>query len=193
MIKVNLLKDQTVRVQKSFTKPKVTRLGLVYIAVFLIAAAAMGTWYLYVERQIVSQTQIRDKLRQDEANLRKLNTQVAKYEKLTQQRQSRIDLIEKLKENQNGPVLLLNTIIQGIPQNGDFRLTELEQKAEKVKIDGITHKPEAIPELMAKLMTSGIFASVDLEVMERQEDVSKFSLICINAQKTKAELRHGSK
>jgi Tfp pilus assembly protein PilN len=193
MIKVNLLKDQTVRVQRSFAKPKVTRIGLVYIAVFLVAAAAMGTWYLFIERQIESQTQLRDVLRKKEADLKNLKAQVARYEKLTQQRQSRIDLIEKLKENQSGPVLLLNTIIQGIPQNGDFRLTDLEQKADKVKIDGITRTPEAIPELLANLTTSGNFASVDLELMERQEDGSKFSLICTNAQKTKAELRHGSK
>jgi Tfp pilus assembly protein PilN len=119
--------------------------------------------------------------------------EVDKYDKLKQKRQSRIDLIEKLKENQNGPVHLLNTIIQGIPRNGDFWLTNLEQKAGTVQITGLTRSPAAIPDLLKNLTASRIFSSVDLEVIERQEDLSKFSIICTNTKKPKAEVRNGSK
>jgi Tfp pilus assembly protein PilN len=193
MIKVNLLKDQTVRVHKSFAKQKVSRIGLIYIAIFLITGGIMGTWHMIISRQIDSRTITRDKLRRDETRLQNLKVQVASYEKLKQQCQNRIDLIEKLKGNQSGPVLLLNTIIQGIPRNHDFWLTNLEQKEGSVQIVGLTRSPETIPALLTNLTTSGIFASVDLEVVERQDDVSKFSISCLNINKSKAELKHGSK
>jgi len=138
MIKVNLLKDQTVRVRKSFAKPKVSQIGLIYCVIFLVAAGAMAAWYLYINQQISIQTERRDNLRKDEARLQKLKLEVDRYEKLKQKRQSRIDLIEKLKENQNGPVLLLNTIIQAIPQDGEFWLTNLEQKSGTIQIIGMT-------------------------------------------------------
>ena len=193
MIKVNLLKDQTVRVRRSFAKPRVSQIGLVYSVIFLVVAGAMAAGYLYINQQITIQTERRDNLRKDEARLQKLKLEVDKYDKLKQKRQSRIDLIEKLKENQNGPVLLLNTIIQGIPQRGDFWLTNLEQKTGTIQITGLTRSPEAIPDLLKNLTASGIFSSVDLEFIERQDDVSKFSIICTNIKKTKAEVRNVSK
>ena len=193
MIKVNLLKDQTVRVRKSFAKSSVSRIGLVYFAIFLVVAGAMTAWYLYLNQQISTQTARRVKLREDEANLQKLKLEVDRYEKLKQKCQSRIDLIEKLKENQSGPVRLLNTIIQGIPQNGIFWLTSLEQKAGNIQIIGQTRSPEAIPDLLRNLASSGIFSAVDLEVIERQDDSSRFSIICTSTKNPKAEVGNGSK
>jgi Tfp pilus assembly protein PilN len=193
MIKVNLLKDQTVRVRRSFAKPKVSQIGLVYFVIFLVVAGALAAGYLYINQQISIQTERRNHLRMDEARLQKLKLEVDKYEKLNQKRRNRIDLIEKLKENQNGPVLLLNTIIQGIPRDGDFWLTNLEQKTGTIQITGLTRSPSAIPNLLKNLTASRIFSSVDLEVIERQEDISKFSIICTNIKKPMAEAQNGSK
>jgi Tfp pilus assembly protein PilN len=167
MIKVNLLRDQTVRVRKTFAKSNVSRTGLIFLAIFLVSAGAMGTWAFYVNRQIAAG--------------------IVKFEKLKQLRQSRIDVIEKLKEGQSGPVLLLNTLIQSIPRDGDLWLTSLTQKSGIIKIVGQTRIPEVIPDLMRNLTASGIFASVDLELIERQEDSSKFSLICTSIKKPQAE------
>jgi Tfp pilus assembly protein PilN len=194
MIKVNLLKDQTVRVRKSFAKSNVSRIGLVYIAIFLVVAGAMTAWYLYLNQQISTQTARQVKLREAEASLQKLKLEVDRYETLKQKRQSRIDLIEKLKENQSGPVLLLNTVIQSIPQNGNFWLTSLAQKAGNIELIGLTRSPKAIPDLLKNLASSGIFSSVDLEVIERQDDDSKFSIICTSTKNPKAEVgNNGSK
>jgi Tfp pilus assembly protein PilN len=194
MIKVNLLKDQTVRARKSFAKPNVSRTGLVYFAIFLVVAGAMTAWYLYLNQQISTQTARQVKLREDEASLQKLKLEVDKYEKLKQKRQSRIDLIEKLKENQSGPVLLLNTVIQAIPQNGNFLLTSLEQKVGNIQLNGLTRSPQAIPDLLKNLASSGIFSSVELEVIERQDDDSKFSITCTSKKNSKAEVgNNGSK
>jgi Tfp pilus assembly protein PilN len=187
MIKVNLLKDQSAQVRKTFVKPTVSRIGLIFCAIFLLAAAAMGTWSFYVRQQIQTGTEKVKRLRKDEARLQDLKKEIDKYEKLKQLRQSRIDVIEKLKDNQTGPVLLLNNIIQSIPRDGVLWLTSLNQKADKIKIVGYTQQTEVIPDFMSNLTASGIFKSVDLEMIDSQKEASKFSLICTSITKPQAE------
>jgi Tfp pilus assembly protein PilN len=187
MIKVNLLKDQTARARKTFVKPTVSRIGLIYLAIFVLASGTMATWFFYVKQQITAGNEKRTQLRIEEARLQLLQKEVEKYQKLKQFRQGRIDVIETLKKNQSGPVLLLNTVIHSIPPNVDVWLTSLTQKSNEIKITGNTLQPEVIPELMSNLTASGIFASVDLELIERKDDTSKFSLICISIKNSQAE------
>ncbi|MBN1571444.1 MAG: PilN domain-containing protein [Acidobacteria bacterium] len=187
MIKVNLLKDQTAPVRKTFTAPAVSRTGLIYLVIFLLVAGATATWYFYVQHQLRASVEKRDKLRIEEARLQTLKREIEKYEKLKQLRQSRIDVIEKLKENQTGPVLLMNSVLQSIPRDGVLWLTSLTQKADRIKIVGYTEHTEVIPDFMSNLTASGIFASVDLESIESQKEASKFSLICMSLTKSQAE------
>ncbi len=187
MIKVNLLKDQTVQVRRAFTAPTVSRMGLIYLAIFLLVAGATATWYFYIQRQVQTATAKKKKLQIEEARLQTLKKEIDKYEKLKQLRQSRIDVIEKLKENQTGPVLLLNSVIQSIPRDGVLWLTSLTQKADRIKIVGFTEHTEVIPDFMSNLTASGTFSSVDLESIESQKEASKFSLICMSLTKSQAE------
>ncbi len=191
MIKVNLLTDHTARTRKTFVKPSVSRTGLVYVAIFAVAAGVMGFWTLYLQRQIQAGTERRETLRLGEARLQKLKMEIEEFEKLKQARQNRIDVIEKLKSNQTGPVLLLNSVIQSIPRTGTLWLTSLSQKNETVKITGRTLNPEVVPDFMTSLTTSGIFQSVDLEGIESEKDSSKFSLVCMSGNKREAEERNG--
>ncbi len=185
MIKVNLLIDQTVRVRRTFAKPAVSRTGLVFLAVFLLAAGGMGTWYFYVKHQIKVSKEKQRILRAEEARLQELKKEIDRFEKLKQQRLSRIEVIERLKENQKGPVLLLNTIIQSMPRDGLVWLTNLTQKDGRVKIVGYTRHTEVIPDFMSNLAAGGIFQTVDLELIESQKEASKFSLICTSATSKK--------
>jgi Tfp pilus assembly protein PilN len=187
MIKVNLLKDQTAQVRKTFAKPTVSRTGLIYLAIFVLVAGAMGTWYFYIQHQVQTGIERRQALKTEEARLQTLKKEIENYDKLKQLRQSRIDVIEKLKENQTGPVRLLNAVNQSIPQDRVLWLTAVTQKADRISIVGFTQQPEVIPDLMNNLTASGIFESVDLEFLESQKDASKFSLICMSPTKPKAE------
>jgi Tfp pilus assembly protein PilN len=187
MLKVNLLKDQNARARKTIAAPTVSRTGLVFLAIFILAAGGMGTWSFYIHQQVKTGTEKRRKLRIEEARLQVLKKEIQKFEKMKQLRQNKIDVIEQLKEAQTGPVLLLNTVIQSIPRDGDLWLTSLTQKADSIKIVGYTQQTEVIPDLMINLSASGIFQSVDLEEIESQKDASRFSLLCKSMQKQQAE------
>jgi Tfp pilus assembly protein PilN len=188
MIKVNLLRDQAGRARKpTYVKPTVSRTGLILAAIFLLAAGGMGGWYFYISNQVKTFTEKRDKLRIEEARMQALKKEIVKFEQMKQLRQSRIDVIEKLKEAQTGPVLLLNQVLQSIPRDGVLWLTSLIQKDDRIKIVGFAQNTEAIPDFMSNLTASGIFQSVDLEQIESQKDASKFSLICTSPMSQTAE------
>jgi Tfp pilus assembly protein PilN len=187
MIKVNLLRDQTARVRRNFVKPTVSRTGLIFAAIFIVVAGGIGAWWLYLNRQIQSYTQERNSLRIRETQLQALKKEIDSFKRMEQLTQSRIDVIEKLKDAQTGPVTLLNQVLQSIPQSGVMWLSNITQKDDQVKIVGFAQQTEAIPDFMSNLAANGFFQTVDLESIESQKEASKFSLLCLSAKKKQAE------
>jgi Tfp pilus assembly protein PilN len=162
-------------------------MGLIFLAIFLLSAGAMALWTHSIDQQIAERTATRIDLRKADNALKALNAEIEKFAKLKSQLEERTRAIDQLQEERSGPVLLLNTVIRSIPQNTDLWLSSLTQKSEIIKIIGNTSQAEVIPDLMNNLAASGIFASVDLELIERNNDISKFSLVCISAKKQPAE------
>ena len=184
MIKVNLLKDQTTRTRKVVTPSAASPLGWWMLAVMLAVAAGLGaTWY-YLNRQVLELTAKRNELQVESTRLQELRKQIDQFEKMTAERQSRIDIIEQLKTNQTGPVLLMNHVIQSIPTSAAFWLTNLDQKGDQVRITGFTVRGEAVPDFMSNLAATGFFKSVDLELYEdQQKDAAKFILLCVSERR----------
>lgn len=191
MIKVNLLRDHSSRVRRTYIKPSFYPTGLIFVAIALLVSGGMGAWTFALHQQVQTSNEKRSKLRLEEARLQALQKEAERFEKLKQLRQNRIDVIEKLKAGQRGPVLLLNNIIRSIPRDGLLWLTSLTQKGERVTIAGSTQQPEILPDFITNLMTCGMFQSVDLETIDSQKESSKFSLVCITGKKTEAELQNG--
>jgi len=189
MIKVNLLKDQAVRTRKkSIAKPSASRVGLLMTAVLILVGLGLGTSWYYLHTQIVSLTGSRDQLRLESVRLQGLKKQIDQFEKMKTERQSRINVIEQLKANQTGPVLLLNHVIHSIPTSAALWLTGLEQKGDQIRITGFTVRGETIPDFMSNLAATGYFKSVDLELYEdQQKDSARFALVCVAAPRTSTE------
>ena len=187
MIKINLLRNHFVRTRSQFVNPAVTRTGFIFLAIAALTAGFMGNRTFHMHGQVQAGREKRARLRIEVSRLQELRTEISEHARLKQLRQSRIDVIEKLKSDQKGPVLLLNNVIQSIPRDGLLWLTSLTQSAQSIKIVGFTQDQETIPDFMTNLMTCGMFQSVDLENIESDKDASKFSLICITGNKTVAE------
>lgn len=192
MIKVNLIVDHTVRGRRVSVKPTVSRMGLVYTAVLLVIGAGLGAYWYVLNRQVNTLTDTRDRLQSEDQRLKALKVKLAQFEKMKQVRQSRIDVIEKLKESQTGPVLLLNHVIQSIPRDGQLWLSVLSQKGERVTIAGFALHSDVIPDFMSNLSTSNVFKSVELELIQEDKDAARFSLVCMTTQKSPRGADHGN-
>jgi type IV pilus assembly protein PilN len=187
MIKVNLLRDHTAHAHKAFAKPTVSRMGLILLVVFLLAAGTLWYWTSDVNQQIADRTERRAQLRKDNEELKRLNAEIDKYTKLISQLNERTRAIDEIQHERSGPVLLLNAVIRSIPPSADLWLTSLTQKSESIKITGSTLQADAIPDLMNNLTASGFFSSVELELIERNNDHLTFSLFCASANKSQSE------
>jgi len=184
MIKVNLLKDHNnVTVQKKqqvIETPKMSWIGLAYIAAVIAVAVVLGYMWISSGSAIKAARAENQRLEKDLKEMEELRKQFVEFERKKQERQGRIDIIGKLLESQKGPVKLMNAVIQAVPQNRSVWLTSLEQTGRGVKVKGETKTPEVLPNFMEDLKKSGIFASVDVELIERHDDISNFSIICAN-------------
>ena len=181
MIKVNLLKDHSAPVEKKLpiiATPKMSWIGYAYIAAVIVVVVALG--YLWnASGNAIKEATAENQRQEDEVKaMESLRKQFVELERKTQERQTKINIIEKLLESQKGPVKLLNVVIQSVPQNRDIWLTSLEQTNNGVTVKGTTRNPEVLPDFMDSLTKSGIFASVDIEQIERREETSNFSIIC---------------
>jgi type IV pilus assembly protein PilN len=188
MIKVNLLKDHTVQSRIAPAKSKASPMGVLMLLVLALVGTALGASWFYLHTQVVNLTAVRDRLRTENARLQGLKKEIDRYEQMKQERQSRIDVIEQLKANQTGPVLLLNHIVHSIPIGSALWLTSLDQKGDQIRISGLTVRGETIPDFMSNLSATGFFKTVDLELYEdQQKDTAKFTLVCVCARKLVTE------
>ena len=187
MIRINLLRDQTLRVRKAVIRPTVSRMGLVLAVIFTLVVVALGSWFYSVDRDIKVLAAKRDGLRIENDRLMSMKRELAEFEKLKRLRESRIEVIEKLKESQSDPVVLLNLVIRSIPRQPSLWLTTLEQQADRVQIVGFAERSEVIPDFMNNLTRSGFFKSVDLESIDEEADAAKFSLVCIHDRPARTE------
>ncbi len=189
MIKVNLLRDQSTKkhLRKKGVLPGfLTSIGFLMVTGIVLIVAGMAAYYFSLTREIEGLTENRDRLRLEFVRLQGLKRQITEFEKLKKLQESKIQVIEQLKEAQTGPVLLLNHVIQSIPPGSGIWLTNLDQKGERVLIVGFTKRAEYLPDFMTNLAATKFFKSVDLEIIQDERDASKFSLICVAARKPKA-------
>jgi len=192
MIKVNLFRDKTQKIRKATAKPAVSRTVLLMAVVFALPLVALGAYWYQIKTDIRTLSETRTRLKAEDARLQGLKKEIARTEELKGQVKSRIDIIERLKDSQSGPVLLLNHVIQSIPRATPLWLTSMDQKGDRIQITGFTSRSEAIPDLISNLAAGGFFKDVDLELIEDQKDqkdhreLAKFTLVC--TAKTKSPL-----
>ena len=178
MIKVNLLRGYQPSGGTTTPVPIRSRMGLVLMAVFVLILSGLGTSWYYLQIQVGRLKERRDTLRTEHERLQQARKQIDELEKLRHVRESRIKVIEKLKESQPGPVVLLNHVIRSLPLPAALWLTVLDQKADRVQIKGYAVQRESIPDFMSNLSRSGYFSTVDLELIEVAGNTIRFSLIC---------------
>lgn len=166
MIRINLL-----AVERK-PEPKVSRLAAQKVAIlgtgiFALAALLVG-WRVFALRS--EAVRLDAELREAQAEqqrLRSILQQVEEFEKRKQQLQQRVALIEELRAGQSGPVRMLDEISRAMPDR--LWLTELQQDASGVRIDGRTTSLTALSDFIGNLEQSGYFAR-PVEILDSKVD-----------------------
>jgi len=124
------------------------------------AALACAGLYFWKSNQIKDLEAQIEKAEKRQKELQAIKAQVDALLKKRETFQRKVEIIEKLKADQSGPVHLLDEVSKALP---DFVwLGAMQQGGPGVKLDGQSNSLTAIADYITNLQRSGWFPTVDL-------------------------------
>ena len=189
MIRINLLGTPKSKSKKgpAFSMPSLDfNVGspMVQVAAVLIIAGLLngGYWYqLDREKQSIAV-----KMQKAEQKNRELADIKARY--LERQRQAdaykrRVDVIDKLREDQTGPVGLLAMIGDTVNGTEAVWLNSMQDQGANVAIDGTALSSDAVANLISNLQKTGYFKNIEIKETFQDDSVKEmqafqFTLTC---------------
>lgn len=165
MIRVNLASPR-----KSRKRLFVVRQLIVAGILVAVELAFMGSLWLGQGRQM---GRLRGQIGQANSelgSLRKVVSQMKELEKLNADLQTRLQVIDNLRQSQKGPITLLDLVSRSLPET--LWLTSLGQKNTKVEIQGYSLNEVGIANFMKNLQASPDLVRVDL-IASRQEVIER--------------------
>src|SRR5919112_2695329 len=178
MIKVNLLDSVTERqssaaaVEAKVANPA-ARFWMLGASVFVLLGLGMVfDFYSAAASQKKAQAEL-EKQEQIAAQMAAVNKEQADLEKKLKDIQSRIDVIKKLRSSQQGPVSLLSDLNARLPNDPDFRLDTIEQKAGELTIEGQSPNELSVTQFGRSLeFSDGLFLNVSLAAERKTAEIS---------------------
>ena len=156
MIRVNLLGERPAA-RKRFAFATSQRLLVGCSAILALSGGVIGWRYLDISsasRRINADLAVAQK---EATRLHPIIAQVQQFEQRKTQLQQRVELIERLRSDQKGPVHMLDEISRALPPT--IWLTELKQNptGNEVLIDGRSATLTGLSDFVTNLQTSGYF------------------------------------
>ena len=168
MIKVNLLDSVTDKTSVSAIETRVANPRMQGRLVLLVVVALLGLGIMFDWTSANSaHAEVTAELKRQQeqaARMEAIKKEQAELEKKTQEIQTRIDAIKKLRAAQQGPVAVLSAINQRLPRLGDFRLESIEQKGGDLILKGDSPNEAAVTQFGRSMeFSAGLFTNVSIE------------------------------
>ena len=175
MIRINLLSVEKPIAATASSGPKFSlnlsaKAGPV-AALFVLAGCAgyIALDYLNLQQQDAALHQELIAARAEKARLQPILREVERFEAQKRDLQQRVNLIEELRQNQVGPVHMLDQISRSMPDR--LWLTDMKQTGNDVTLDGKTSTLSSLADFVANLEASGYFAK-PVEITNSEEEKS---------------------
>jgi type IV pilus assembly protein PilN len=161
------------------------KLKIIVVAV-LVGALNVGYWYrLDKEKQsIAAKMQVAQRRN---AELADVKARYLERQKQAEMYKRRVDVIDKLRASQSGPVNLLNTIGDTINGTEAVWLNTMKDQGGSVDIEGMALNADAVASLILNLQKTGYFKNIEIKETF-QDDTFKemqafqFTLTCEKAK-----------
>jgi Tfp pilus assembly protein PilN len=177
MIKINLLREPPTK-RKSTWTPEKSQLGVYVFILLFLAVAGMAWWYWHLLGLRTEQNAEMEQLEQETMRLKMVQAEVDKYERHKKLLEDRISVIERLKANQKGPVIMMNAVIASVPTEPRLWLESIEQRDSQVKIKGESLDVPVISDFISRLNGTAPFLQVELVGYLEEKGRFKFELSC---------------
>jgi Tfp pilus assembly protein PilN len=168
MIKVNLLdsvtdKTSVAAIETRVANPRTQGRLVLLVVVALLGMAIMFDWTSANSAHAEATAELK-RQQEQAARMEAIKKEQAELEKKTQEIQTRIDAIKKLRSSQQGPVAVLSAINERLPKVVDFRLESIEQKGGELILKGDSPNEAAVTQFGRSMeFSSGLFTNVSIE------------------------------
>ena len=173
MIKINLVREgRAVRgagaapaaVAVATAGPGAANLNNIVILGLMVLAGLVGAGYWFMQKRVLAERVETRAARQTEADkLQAIITEVEQYQKRKDSLQQRIDLINQLKQNQKGPVRIMDQISRDLPDL--VWLDRMEIVGGKISLAGRGLNPNAIALFVLNVKNDPYFEEPQLGTM----------------------------
>ena len=125
---------------------------------------------------------------QESARLAQTKASFQQRQKVKDEYENHVKVIDSLRASQSGPVDLLTMVSSTVNNTDQVWLATLDDAGDKVNVDGTALSANAVANLMTNLMKTGFFKSVEIKETYQDEQEKKlqafnFSLICAKQPK----------
>lgn len=169
MIRTNLLGRPRPRVKRRVAITGALLIALILIPISLGLLLLAGDWFFTQGRIAELQSNI-DAKKAEKARLAQVQQEVERYEQRKKELDANIQIINSLKENQSGPVRLLEAVHETVSMTETLWLTSIEEKGGTLEFKGLAGSVEAVANFMTNLSQSGFFQSVEIkEAVQKQQ------------------------
>jgi len=168
MIRINLLGQAR---PKAARRPVDTGAALpaVFIgAGILLGGLVLGYIYYSWQSQLAAEN---TRIKQLQAELQQIKSQVEQFEKQSKVLQVRVDTIEKLQRDRTGGQELLDMVANTVSRTENLWLTNLTRKGNALDITGSSASVNAVANFITAMKRSGYFDKI--EMTDTKEDSGK--------------------
>jgi type IV pilus assembly protein PilN len=175
MIRINLLAaDRPTKKKKAASAPGAMQAYLLLAAFVGLAILGCLAGYFYMSSQIKELDANIAKAEERQRQLQAIKMQVDALEKKRATFQQKVDLIERLKAEQSGPVHMLDEISKSLPDM--VWLSSMDQSGKGVRLGGQSNGLTAVADFISALERSGWFPTVDLISSTEASNIVTFAL-----------------
>lgn len=160
---------------------------MVMVVLAIVGLAGNGYYYMRLSNQ-TKQIAV-DKQKAMDEN-RRLAAVKAKYDEAEKQKEvfrKRVEVIDKLRKAQSGPVDLLNTIGTTVNATDQVWLATMRDDGRNISLDGTALSANAVAKLITNLKQTGYFKNVEIRETFQSpasQDMTmfSFSIVCEKAE-----------
>ena len=187
MIRINLLPFRTERKKENVRRQ---------VSLFLLSLILVLVVLVYYNFSLSSKVgKLNKKISATKSELKRyeeINKEIARIKQNLETLRKKMAVIERLESDRHAPVRLMDTMTQALIAKRMW-FTKLDVKETTVNIQGIALDNKTVADFMVRLQNSGLFSSVNLKNLKRQEvqktNLKSFAITCtkVSPQLPKAE------
>lgn len=182
MIRINLLGRPRPKVKRRIPITGTLQLAL-FLIPLLLALGALSWRYFSIQSEIRELDEQIQELNRQKLQMAQLEKEIREFEQKQNTLQTRLNVIEQLRQNQKGPVQLLDAIGSTVNRTDTLWLTNLDERGAKITLEGVAGSVNAVADFITNLRDSGFFTNIEIrEAVQSTENPGvenyNFSLTC---------------